>query len=206
MDTTKTDAGRPGRQNTNGEGVPGQEGASAGQSVAGVAPPACPLPPVDVHALSLRWSAAGCYLYGASAGVFPQVETVAFTKYMDGLRWAAGDATDPVEQMLIEQVALAHHAVGRLHIKASAAEGAVAAGVYLAAAARLTAEFRKTALALKDYRAPATAVPRAAAPGGREADAARGGPTGPRLLDELPDTELGGDAPEGGGDRAHRVA
>jgi hypothetical protein len=198
--TTRLAHGAPARQQ-----VPDHDRTSACQPVAGVDPQ-----PTDPHALRLRWSAAGVYLFGASAGVFPLVEAAAFTQYMDAVRRDAGDPADPVEQMLLEQVALAHHAVGQLFMKASAAETVGAAGVYLAAATRLTAEVRKTAVALKEYRSPAARVPAVpngvgvSEPGSRAA-AGHVSP-GPRLLDRPPDTELGGDAPEGDDDRAHRVA
>jgi len=126
-----------------GEGVGGQS-------------PARTLNPTDLQALHLRETAAGCYLYAASAGVFPQFETAAFTAYVEALRRDAGDPGDPIEGMLIEQLAMAHHAVGRLHWKAATAGTLEAAAVYLGAACRLTGEFRKSALALKGYRAPAT--------------------------------------------------
>jgi hypothetical protein len=56
--------------------------------------------------------------------------------------------------MLIEQMALAHLNVGQLHFKASTSGSIECAGVYLAAGARLMAEFRRSALALKEYRGP----------------------------------------------------
>lgn len=95
--------------------------------------PAAPTPrPTDLQALHLRETAAGCYLYAASAGVFPQFETAAFTAYVEALRRDAGDAGDPgdpIEGMLIEQLAMAHHAVGRLHWKAATAGTLEAAAV-----------------------------------------------------------------------------
>ncbi len=56
---------------------------------------------------------------------------------------------DPVERLLLQQLFLAHHAVGRLHVRAGAAAADPQVIVaFLAAAARLTAELRRLALAL----------------------------------------------------------
>ena len=113
--------------------------------------------PSDLQARQLRETASSCYLYGASAGVFPAVEAAAYTAYLEQLLKDAGDPGDPIERMLVEQLAQAHHAVGRLYFKASNSETVDAAGVYLVAAARLMNEFRKSTLALKSYRTPAAA-------------------------------------------------
>src|SRR4051794_39793336 len=113
--------------------------------------------PSDLQARQLRETATSCYLYGASAGVFPAVEAAAYTAYLEQLLRDAGDPSDPIERMLVEQLVQAHHAVGRLYFRASNSETVDAAGVYLAAAARLMNEFRKTSLALRIYRTPAVA-------------------------------------------------
>jgi hypothetical protein len=55
--------------------------------------------------------------------------------------------------MLIEQIALAHFHIGRLHLKSCSTAQAPLAVAYADAATRLTAEFRRSALALEDYRA-----------------------------------------------------
>jgi hypothetical protein len=168
--------------------------------------------PVDLQALHLRETATAMYLYGSSAGTFPKVETAAFSRYVQKLREDAGDPADPVEQMLVEQLALAHHAVGRLHLKAATAETLNEAAIFLGAAARLTAEFRKTALALKSYREPAAAphvaVIQQNGAGGEQKIAMINGADvpGPRRLECLADTELEGKAGEPGHDRAQRVA
>jgi hypothetical protein len=57
--------------------------------------------------------------------------------------------------MLIEQLMVAHHNVGRLHMQAAAARDLEEARICNAAAVRLMAEFRRSALALRTYRAPA---------------------------------------------------
>jgi hypothetical protein len=54
--------------------------------------------------------------------------------------------------MLVQQLAQAHFAIGRLHVRSSGSRGTVEAVAYIAAAARLMAEFRRTSLALQAYR------------------------------------------------------
>ena len=98
--------------------------------------------------------------------------------------------------MLIEQLAMAHHAVGRLHWKAATAGTLEAAAVYLGAACRLTGEFRKSALALKGYRAPATP----------QVTVIRQDAGGPRPVVHDPGGELGNGPEEPGHDATLRRA
>jgi len=78
----------------------------------------------------------------------------AFKAYHDNVLEAAGQPTDPIETMLIEQLLLAHHRIADLNVQAVSAATTEAAALYNAAAARLMAEFRKTSLALREYRTP----------------------------------------------------
>ena len=71
---------------------------------------------------------------------------------MDDLVRESGNPSDPVEIMLLEQTAMCHIFSMKLQSKASGAEGTEAIELYLSGAARLSSEFRKTALALKEYR------------------------------------------------------
>ena|GEM_PF-2307198 len=64
----------------------------------------------------------------------------------------AGAPTDPVERMMIEQLQLCHHRLAILQAEASAAKTLEGVKIYNAAATRLMSEFRKSALALRDYR------------------------------------------------------
>jgi hypothetical protein len=77
-----------------------------------------------------------------------------FKLYLDRLLKDSGDPTDPIERMIIEQIALAHHRICQLHIQVELAKTAEAAKVYSTAAVRLTGEFRRLALALRNYRQP----------------------------------------------------
>jgi hypothetical protein len=93
---------------------------------------------------------------------------------------------------------MAHHNVGRLHMQAATAGDPEEARLCNAAAVRLMAEFRRSALALRTYRVPAgprhfTAVKQLNLAGGSQQIAlvegqANPGPEAPLLL---PDTELG---------------
>ena len=65
----------------------------------------------------------------------------------------AGNPSDPIERTLIEQLALAHFSIGRLHMKACSMEVPKLAIAYSDSATRLLAEFRRCSLALEDFRA-----------------------------------------------------
>jgi hypothetical protein len=78
----------------------------------------------------------------------------AFKAYRDNVLEAAGQPTDPIEVMLVEQLLLAHHRISDMHTQAVTAKTVEAAALHNAAAARLMAEFRRTSLALREYRTP----------------------------------------------------
>jgi hypothetical protein len=78
-------------------------------------------------------------------------------RYLTQLRRDAGDPADPVERMMIEQIALAHHKIGELYYRARRANSPEKVKVYNAAIAALLGEFRRMALALKSYREPTPA-------------------------------------------------
>lgn len=88
----------------------------------------------------------------ASALALKTFEAGAYQKYLQKLLEESGSPTDPVQRMLIEQLALAHFRVGDLHVAAAQAQSMEAAKVLNSAAVRLQAEFRRSALALSDYR------------------------------------------------------
>jgi hypothetical protein len=87
----------------------------------------------------------------------------AFTNYRDRLMKKAGNPSDPFEIMLIEQVALAHLNIGRLHYECAMATDVDRIKVFGTLAVALTGEMRRTVLALKTYRgeieAPAGITP-----------------------------------------------
>jgi hypothetical protein len=72
--------------------------------------------------------------------------------YLQHLLEDAGHPRDPIERMMVEQLAVAHFRIVQLHVRAQKAHGVEAAKLYNAAAARLLGEFRRTALGLRAYR------------------------------------------------------
>jgi len=112
----------------------------------------------EAHAENLKRMSSGAHLYTSTSGSLGhQTPPTAFLRYMHNTIREAGAPQDPVERMLIEQITLAHHNIGRLHSSAAAAKTVDEAKVYNAAAAKLLGEFRRTALALKQYREPTPA-------------------------------------------------
>jgi hypothetical protein len=119
-----------------------------------VVPPVVP-DKAELDALRLKDNTGSCYLYGSLAPLFgAQFDQLAYRSYLNRLLHDAGNPTDPLERMMIEQLALSHHAIGRLHVKAAASKSEHETSVYNASAARLMSEYRHSVLALKNYRAP----------------------------------------------------
>jgi len=79
-------------------------------------------------------------------------DSAAYKVYLERLVADAGNPTDPVEIMLLEQLALAHFRIGQLHVTASRAQGTEATKILSGATSRMLGEFRRTALALRAYR------------------------------------------------------
>lgn len=79
-------------------------------------------------------------------------ESRAYKVYLERLLQDAGNPTDPVERMMLEQLALAHFRIGQLQVSAGHAKALEATKIYNSAASRLLGEFRRTALALRVYR------------------------------------------------------
>ena len=112
------------------------------------------LAPSEHYAAHLHETSGSSYLYCSMAQVFREVGPESFKLYLLKVMEDAGNPTDPIERMLIEQICLAHHNVGRLHVKAASAEHLEEARVYIGAAALLTGEFRRSISTLKSYREP----------------------------------------------------
>lgn len=72
--------------------------------------------------------------------------------FLDEMIQESGNPSDPVEIMLLEQLAMCHQYSIQMQVLSKKAEGTEAVELYLSGAARLSSEFRKTALALKEYR------------------------------------------------------
>lgn len=143
--------------------------------------------------------APGTYLYGALAGYFGSaVDKYSYVVFLQRLVAQMAPA-DPLEAMLVEQIALSHHALGRAHVRAANATNAEVAKIFFTAAAKLQAEFRQSLLALKGYRAPAH-------PSGRAAETAKAPPateTRPESRSEGPPLPF--DGTELGSNHANRL-
>ncbi|MBM4089189.1 MAG: hypothetical protein FJ276_07140 [Planctomycetes bacterium] len=106
---------------------------------------------------NLRTVAGAGYLYASLSGFLgQQINPDAYVQYFTQLLRDCGTPHDPIEVMIVEQLALAHHNVGRLYAKSALADHSDEAVAYASAAARLAGEFRRTALALNEYRGRAT--------------------------------------------------
>jgi hypothetical protein len=101
----------------------------------------------------LRETVAPLFMNASLGRALQQTDTTAFRLYRNKLLADCGSPTDPIEVMLIEQLALAHLNMGLLHCKASNAGSVECATAYSGAASRLMGEFRRSALALLAYRA-----------------------------------------------------
>lgn len=84
-------------------------------------------------------------------GVFKVAEA---KRHVDQLVAQAKRTDDPIEAMMIEQLAVAHHRIATLHVRAAEAEDLAGTEAYTSAATRLLGEFRRLALALQTYRTP----------------------------------------------------
>jgi hypothetical protein len=92
------------------------------------------------------------FMFASMTSILPGFDLASFRIFRDQILVDYGQPADPVTVMLLEQLALAHLNVGQLLGKASSASSVECSAVYLAATARLLAEFRRTALALPAYR------------------------------------------------------
>ena len=73
-----------------------------------------------------RETAGPVFMYASMAGIFQQMDLAAFQFYRDRLMADSGNPTDPIEVMMIEQIALAHMNIGRQQFQLG--DGPVARG------------------------------------------------------------------------------
>ncbi|MEI8374135.1 MAG: hypothetical protein WCJ35_15030 [Planctomycetota bacterium] len=106
------------------------------------------------HQADLIRDVAFAALIAGSVPFGKEVGGSGFKLYLDKLRRESGDPSDPIERMMVEQIAMAHFRIGQLHARAESAKTSEESKIFLGAAARLTSEFRRLALALKQYREP----------------------------------------------------
>jgi hypothetical protein len=110
-------------------------------------------PTAEQKAQRLKEYAGASFLYGLDIKVFGHdYDTQTHKVFLDAYLKDAGAPSDPVERMLLEQLLLAHHALGRLHIRAGSSPSMEEATAASVGVAKLMAEFRRTALALQSYR------------------------------------------------------
>ena len=128
---------------------PATDGTAATSTDTGAA-----VPPPVYQAENLREMAGAGWLYWIiSATLSEQLDPDAFKVYRDVLLKEAGNPTDPIEIMLIEQLALSHFSIGRLHVRSCSTDIPKMALAFEDAATRLLGEFRRCTLALEDLRA-----------------------------------------------------
>lgn len=80
-------------------------------------------------------------------------ESRAYKVYLARLLEDAGNPADPIERMMLQQLGLAHFRLGQLHAAAGHSKTLEAVKIYNSVTARLWGEFRRTALALRLYKA-----------------------------------------------------
>jgi hypothetical protein len=153
---------------------PGPDGFTEGgppHTAGGPAPPASfqgsvPAPPpgrpprltAEEVAAQLAETGAAAFMYLSMERLFVEADAASFKCYRDRLVAGCGAPSDPVELMLIEQLALAHLTVGRLHSRSARAQGVEEARAYGSLAVNMVGEFRRLALGLKAYRAGSRAA------------------------------------------------
>ncbi|TWU33437.1 hypothetical protein Q31b_57540 [Novipirellula aureliae] len=107
---------------------------------------------------SVRDRSAASYLFAVTRRVLGEPFSAEVMRvYVDSTLADAKVSDDPLERMLLEQAVLANHQLGRLYAEAATATKVEEIELYNAAATRLLAEFRRLALAIKQYREPSLA-------------------------------------------------
>ncbi len=139
--------------------------------------------PREERSLRLRETSSAIFLFGSLHGTLPHGDLQAFQDLRDRLLAAAGHPSDPLEIMLLEQIALAHFNIGRLQFQSALAPSLDVTKAYGYLAIHLSGEFRKTVLALADYRlkSQAYAAARATAPPTAPVKAGPAPPPGPNV-------------------------
>ncbi len=124
-----------------------------------------PLPPPPPPASPLRQAqfiAQQLFAMLMSAAVdFSQLHAEGYFRYLEWLIKESGNPGDPLQQMLLSQIAMAHFRIGTLHTAAAGATDKDAVEVYANAATRLTGELRRLILTLAEYRERSTTITRA---------------------------------------------
>lgn len=107
----------------------------------------------DAHADGLREATGPSHYFAAAySSLSTSIGLPACFKFREDLLRDCGGPSDPIEIMLVEQLALANFHVGRLFTKSAMSPTAPLSIAFAEAATRLQAEFRRCSLALEDYR------------------------------------------------------
>ena len=114
--------------------------------------PAPELTEDERFAAELRETVPSMSIYMTLGRLLRNLPPQACKIFRDQLIRDCGSPSDPVEVMLLEQLATSHLCLGVLNNKAALSESVEGASAYWGASARLMAEFRRTALALQSYR------------------------------------------------------
>ena len=129
-----TDASGPGDEDVPGRDAAGPTSKAGRPRGRRVDPPATmkpAAPPTAGHyATQLRETSGAAFLYATMSDLFQQADTTAFKLFRDQLLADAGNPSDPIEIMMIEQIALAHMNVGWLQFRSATAGTADAAKIY----------------------------------------------------------------------------
>jgi hypothetical protein len=168
--------------------------------LAALEPPPAPAAPVlsaAERAAKLREFGPGAYLCGA-ASVLGEMDLGAWKIVVDDFLKELGlsAASGPVARLIAEQVLLAHHSIGRLHLRAAGRTSPAEVAAYHGAVARLMAECRRSFAALRACRAGAAR--RATAPRTRARL-----PSGARPARRAKKAQRGKVASNGNGVRGH---
>jgi hypothetical protein len=91
----------------------------------------------------------------AGVGLDGRFDSATFRVHLDRQLKEAGNPTDPIIRMLVEQFVFAHLRVAALHARAAAAESLEAVKIYSGATARLLAEVRRLGVTLQELRSRA---------------------------------------------------
>ena len=104
-------------------------------------------------ALNLRDNAAAGWLYMVTNSTLgEQIGPDAFLVFRKLMLEEAGNPADPVERMLVEQLALAHFSIGQLRVRSCMTDSPKMSLAFCDSATRLLGEFRRCSLALEEYR------------------------------------------------------
>jgi hypothetical protein len=86
-----------------------------------------------------------------------QIPPACYQQYRNHILADSGAPSDPLEMMMLEQQIWAHFRIADLHVEAAVATSPELIELYTAAGAKLMGEFRRTCLAIREYRSPVVA-------------------------------------------------